>query len=475
MIIQHLRDRRYGILLVAIVATGFLLRLVSARGGLWLDEAWSAQLAQEAATPLGVFLNINHDNNHHLNSLWLQFVGFGAPPLLARALSIATGTIAIAVAARIAAPRGRCFAIVAALLFAISPMMVTMGSEARGYAPMTLALLTAILLVDRRLAGEPGERTPFRLALCFALGALSQMTMVFGCVALIGWAFFTYWKRTNLAAAMIETLRLFLPAIVALAITLGIVFGAAYISPTGFQFGRYETFGWLLYFHGLIEMLGYTIGYPIVSIWLVVATVSLVVLARPMQSPRLWFYRLAILAFPATLAVLHLGNPGHPRYYLVVSIALLLMIAELLAAALVVGGWRRWLGAVLLAAFAAGSLIQDADLIQNQRGDPAGAVSSMMARVPTGTRVLLDRATGFAQLQYGAANLHYALVIVEKGCADARFLFVDRFKGETFPAVVNTCGQHYVPIEGDLAHGLSGTHWILYERQPATARPARQQ
>ena len=90
MIIQHLRDRRYGILLAAIVATGFLLRLVSARGGLWLDEAWSAQLADEAATPLAVFLNINHDNNHHLNSLWLQFVGFGAPPLLARALSIAT-------------------------------------------------------------------------------------------------------------------------------------------------------------------------------------------------------------------------------------------------------------------------------------------------------------------------------------------------------------------------------------------------
>jgi len=466
MVFQRLRGR-HGLLLVAIVAAGFLLRLVCARGDLWLDEAWSAQLAHEAGTPLGVFLNINHDNNHHLNSLWLQFVGFGAPPLLARALSIATGTIAIAVAARIAATRGPWFAVVVALLFAISPIMVTLGSEARGYAPMSLALLSAILLVDRRLAGDPGERTPFRLALCFALGALSQLTMVFGCVALIGWGFFTFWKRTSLQQAIIETLRLFLPAIAALAITLGIIFGAAYASPTGFQFGRYETFGWLLYFHGLIEMLGYTIGYPIISIWLVVAVPILVVLARQMNSPRLLFYRLAIIAFPVTLAALQLGNPGHPRYYLVVAIALLLMIGELLAAGLVVGGWRRWIGVTLLAAFSVGSLVQDAALIRNQRGDPGGAVRYMKAHAPTGAQVLLDRATGLAQLQYSAAALHYPLAILDKDCAAAPFLFMDRFKGETFPATVDRCGQHYLPIAGARADGLSGAHWTLYGRQSA--------
>ena len=150
-------ERRYTGLLCGIVLLGLALRIASAQGGLWLDEAWSAELARQAGTPLGVFLNINHDNNHHLNSLWMQFVGFGAPPLLQRALSIVSGTIAIFVAAAIVRPRGPTIALVAALLFAVSPMMVTMGSEARGYAPMALALLTAILLVARWLPGQSGE------------------------------------------------------------------------------------------------------------------------------------------------------------------------------------------------------------------------------------------------------------------------------------------------------------------------------
>ena len=91
-------NRRFPLFVWVIVLLGLALRIASAQGGLWLDEAWSAELARQAHTPLGVFLNINHDNNHHLNSLWLQYVGLGAPPPLARAFSIATGTAGIAVA-----------------------------------------------------------------------------------------------------------------------------------------------------------------------------------------------------------------------------------------------------------------------------------------------------------------------------------------------------------------------------------------
>ena len=130
--IKTLSTRHYGKLMSIIITLGFLLRIASASGGLWRDEAWSAQMATAAGTPLGVLLAINHDNNHHLNSLWLQFVGFGADPLLARALAIVAGTIAIGVAARLAPARAPTFGLVLALMVAISPMMVTMGSEARG-------------------------------------------------------------------------------------------------------------------------------------------------------------------------------------------------------------------------------------------------------------------------------------------------------------------------------------------------------
>ncbi|HEX8415070.1 MAG TPA: hypothetical protein VF637_14470, partial [Sphingomicrobium sp.] len=137
-----------------IVVIGLGLRMAGAQGALWLDEAWSATLANDVGSPIGVFLNINHDNNHLLNSLWLQFLGDGASPMLARALSIVTGTLAIVAAAWVAAPRGRVAMLVTGWLFAVSPILVTLGSEARGYAPMTLALLVAVALVDNQLAGS---------------------------------------------------------------------------------------------------------------------------------------------------------------------------------------------------------------------------------------------------------------------------------------------------------------------------------
>lgn len=459
-------NRRHTIFVWTIVLIGLAVRIASARGGLWLDEAWSAELAHEAKTPIGVFLNINHDNNHHLNSLWMQFVGIGAPPMLQRALSIVTGTIAIAVAALIFRPRGAATAPIAALLFALCPMMVTMGSEARGYAPMTLALLVAILLVSRWLADEAAERTRQRLALCFALGALSQMTMLFGCVALIGWVFFAMCRRGSPLAAARRTLILFAPALIALAAVLGLIFGAAWASPTGFRFGDYKPFEILLFLHAIVEMLGYTIGWPIVTLWLIPGILILVVLARHAGAAHIAFYRLAIVAFPVTLAVLHAGNPGHPRYYIVASIGVLLMIAEMTGTMIARGGWQRIAAGLALLAVLSGYAWQDADLIRNQRGDPDPAILALKARMPGGTAVLLDRSTGLAMLEAAAAHYRYPLAVIERGCATTRFLFMDRFKGEGFEANPTRCGGTYRAIASARARGLSGTHWTLYERRP---------
>src|SRR5256885_11125333 len=68
----------------AAAAAGLLLRILAARSGLWTDEAWSMIYASQARDAAGVFLRINHDNNHHLNTLWLQAVRIRTPPWLAR-------------------------------------------------------------------------------------------------------------------------------------------------------------------------------------------------------------------------------------------------------------------------------------------------------------------------------------------------------------------------------------------------------
>lgn len=463
------RDRRVIWGLYAVVAFGLLLRIAAARGGLWLDEAWSMVMARDAATPLGVILQINHDNNHHLNSLWLQAIGMGAPPLLARAPAILCGTAAIWIAGRLGLRRSPLMGLVAASLFAISPALVTLGSEARGYAGMVLALLSAMLLIERWLARETRDDPALALALCFLLGTFSQLTMVFGLCAVSGWLLAELWRRHGLAQALTQTTRLILPSGVATIAVLAMVFAAARASPSGFQFGAQDAFTWASALDGLAELYGHMLGLPVFSIWLGLLPAILLLLAAAMHVRRLDFSCLAILAFPLVLGVLHPINAGHPRYYLLAGVALLLLIARLAAHGLCAGGWRRGLAGLSLAALLGIGLVQDARLVVNLRGDPAAAIAAMRVASPAGAAVLLDRSAGRAVLEVAAASAHYPLVILEPDDCTARprFLFLERFGEGTLPAVSHRCGLRYHRIAQRRAIGLSGTHWALFaaERQ----------
>lgn len=459
-------DRRVRLALAAIVVLAFLLRIAGAQGSLWLDEAWSATLAHDVGTPGGVLFGINHDNNHHLNSLWLQMVGLTAPTWLMRLFSVVVGTLAVPVAAAIARPRGTPYMLVTALLFAVSPIMVTMGSEARGYAPMALALLGAILFVDRTLAGDVRYHRPPTLALCFAIGALAQLTMVFGVIALVGWAFFTWWQREGFAEAMRRTSGLFAVPLLALIAVLGLIAGAAWMSPTGFQFGYYEVFEPVLFLRAVVEMVGFTVGFPFVTVLVPIAALTLLVLAPGLGASRLAFYRLAIFAFPAMLAILQSGNPGHPRYYLLAGVALLLLLGEVLATGLTKSGRARAIAAAALVAVTGGSLVQDIDLAINRRGDPAAAIRMLQRLSPAGAIVVLDRPTGRAMLAVAATQAGYDLRLVSAPCPPQDYVFVDRYKGEVPPATFTRCGLLYRPVVEAKAHGMSGTHWTLYRRAP---------
>src|SRR3978361_1267230 len=116
---QIARERRYWWGLVGLITlVGLALRIAAARGGFWTDEAWSMIYAAQARDAAGVFLRINHDNNHHLYTLWLQALAMRASPLLARAPAIVAGTLAIPIAALLFDRRSRIAEVVAALLFA---------------------------------------------------------------------------------------------------------------------------------------------------------------------------------------------------------------------------------------------------------------------------------------------------------------------------------------------------------------------
>ncbi len=450
-------QRRMWWIVAAIAALGLALRIAAAQGGLWLDEAWSAVMAQQAGTPLGILLNINHDNNHHLNTLWLQLVGLDASPLIQRGLAIATGTAAILVAAAIGARRAPSTAIVAALLFAMSPILVTYGSEARGYAPMLLALLVAIRLIDRWLA-EPAAPPPATaLTLATLLGLLANLTMLFGLAALIGWAAIELHHRHGLRGTLPPLAGLLGPATIAAALTLGVILFAA---GGKLAVGAVAPFTVGVFADGARQLLDYTLG----DIAGLIPLLAVAAAARsgPRDSLAI-FCVLACLAFPAAIALLHLPNAGNARYLLLAAVGLLIFAQLAFTHPDLRAGGRKHLAIAALAVLLALMLQRDWAVIRDRRADPAQALTAIAARAPAGADAAVDRPRSDAILIAAAASARYPLVI-RQACPAARFLFVERDGAEPFPTAPTRCAARYSEIAGDTVQGLSGTQWKLYER-----------
>jgi hypothetical protein len=453
--------------LAAIVALGLALRIVSAGGGLWIDEAWSAVLVDRAATPLGVFVAINHDNNHYLNSLWMLALGFGADPLALRSLSIATGTLTILVAAAIGARRSTRHALVTALLFAISPILVNYGSEARGYAPMLLAATAAILVVARWLETRaPTRPVAWTLGALTLVGLLAQLTMLFVTVAIGAWIALTLRQNSSTRAAAIATVRVMAPSIVAVLLVFGLLLGAAAASVTGLQVGDYCPFAFSSLFAAIGVMIATTIGATALPGW-AIAAVALVVLgavwhALRRDRPMAWFHAVAILGLPTGFILLHVANSGIPRYFLLSSIAILLLVGDAIADLLARGSAKRIAGAVLLVMLTLGSLQSVRTEAARRRGDIDAAVIRMRAEAPAGTTVHVDHLRSVAALRVAAATHRYRLTITDD-CRPARFALVDLETGAPAESNVTRCARRYARRLARRGGTLSGTDWALYD------------
>ncbi|MEN2746594.1 hypothetical protein [Sphingomonas sp. T9W2] len=434
---------------------GLGLRILAARGGLWLDEAWSAVVAQDVGTPAGVFVRINHDNNHHLNSLWLQWVGSTAPPLLQRALSIVTSAATIPIAAAIALRRGPASAILAAIAFALSPFLVTLGSEARGYAPMLLAWVAAIGVADRWLAEPAAPPAAIAIALAAVFGCLSQATMVFGLTALGIWVLVEQWRLVGFRRAMQATLRLFLPAATAVLLLIAIAWTAAATSQAGFQFGAREPHDaakWLL---ALEQLWAWSVGFWVIA--------PVVVLSAGIVRDRfIGLVLLSAIGLPLAVALLALPNSGAARYY-IIAVPPLLLLASISLPAL----WTKrqvWRLPILVAGavFCWKAIERDVALVENLRGDPSRAVRTLAAVAPDGAAVSVALSRSTAILKAAARSQRYSLTIADSPCA--RFRFIERDGNNPFPDPLVRCGRRYGEIARGDPTGLSGSHWRLYAR-----------
>jgi hypothetical protein len=457
---------RWGLAILAATAAGLALRLLAARGGLWTDEAWSMVYAQGARTPAGVFLSINHDNNHHLYSLWLQAVGPGAAPLLVRLPAILAGTATILVAALFAARRSPPAAAVAAALFALAPILVHIGSEARGYAPMLLAAMLMLLLVDRWAAGEAGKRTALKLAALAAVGLLCHLTMLAAIGLALAFAYLAERSARGPVAALGPTLRLFGPALAATGAVLALVALAAAADPRGFSVGGYAPFAWSEYATALRDLGTYSLGIALAPVALAIVGAALAALLWALRRPlgkRALLFALLLFGTPLAIAVLQPGNAGFARYYLLTGAALLLLVAEL-------AGWaferrRGVLALAVVGGLLLVSLWRDAQLLAARHGDPDLPVAILKQRAPAGPSVALG-AEGLRAVVAVAARRHQWPLRIAPGCAGAHYLLEPVGTSGAPPRERLRCGQSFERLAWAPVPPLSGQGWALYSARP---------
>src|SRR5262245_21003734 len=60
--------------LVVVIVLAALVRLLAARGDLWLDEIFTVNLVRNASSPLAILTELRHENNHVLNTFFVYLL-----------------------------------------------------------------------------------------------------------------------------------------------------------------------------------------------------------------------------------------------------------------------------------------------------------------------------------------------------------------------------------------------------------------
>jgi len=367
-----------------IVAGGGLVRLIAAQGDLWLDEIWTLTLLAPIRSVGEILFGIAHDNNHHLNSIYLYLIGPDASSLAQRGLAVALGTATVAVAGFAAAPGGRAAVVFAMLLFAFAYPMVHYGSEARGYAGLVLFLLLALVLLQRSF-DRPDWRVRHALGLAIGLGLLSHLTMVAVTVILAVWAFWVLSRQAgNSRQTAVATLAIFRPAL-AWTFAVGACLGVAGVRH-GFTVGGVTPFSATNFSDGYGGLIRLLLGMPDSLadrvpgwIWLMVAMAAIMSAAYLWRSrdSRASLYAVAVIGWPAIIFTAGAPNVQFGRYFLVSGAFFVLLLADALADAWSRGGvWRASAGTAL-GLMLVGHAAALAAFFRDERGHYNDAIAAM--------------------------------------------------------------------------------------------------
>jgi hypothetical protein len=455
-----------------LVLAAALVRVLGARGDLWLDEIWSMELARVAGSAGGVFTQLHHDNNHHLNTLWLLLVGYDAGPVAARLLSVVAGAAMVGVAA-LGDRRDRALSLAWAFLLAFSYVLVHYGSEARGYGPALLFAVAAFVALDRLLAtGRAAWSIGFAAAA--VLGLLSHLTFLYAFLAFLAWAGATAWKDPGRPGLVRGLALAFLPP-VAFFLVLWAVDLRHLAVGGGPEYRLLDVLG---------ELVRSTAGLPAGPLaWAALPFLALpgIGLARLVRErdPRWVFFLVVILVGPAAVLVATRPEYLAPRYFLV-AVPFLLWLAA--SGAVILGrtgrpGLRVVVAMAIL--FLAGNGASLARLARDGRGQYREALAFVLRSEP-GTVASVGSDHDFRNATVigrhvrdlpGVDRFRYVQA-GEWTSTSPRWVLVHHFDGDPppDPVVLGPTGTRY-----DLARvfpyaGLSGWDWYVYrisDRQEA--------
>ena len=361
-----------GMLLLAAVG----LRLIGAGNDLWLDETWSVYIATQLRSPLDVF-TLHHEINHPLNTLWLAWLGPGAPAAVYHAFSLVCGSLSVLVAALIGWRRGREAAWISAALIGFSYELIAYSAEARGYSSLVLfSLLSYYLLEGYLIRPRPWRAAAY--GLCAILGLLSQPIFAAFLGAATLWGLFRLVRLgRSLGRILLETAACQGVPLALLATMYGLDYrhavagggtpmlslGSSAWTALAWSLGAPQNAGAQLLLGGA-ALLGLGFG-----LWNLVRE----------GSDKWVFYSAVTLLFPVVLILARNSNLVYTRHFMVGTTFLLMLWSEALA-----GVWKRGrfgpvAGLVLLAAYAGFNGWHVADWAVHGRGQPSDVLRCIAA------------------------------------------------------------------------------------------------
>lgn len=459
--------RRWWLAAGIIVVLGMALRLLAARGDLWLDEIWSLKLASLAGSAWGVFASVHQDNNHYLTTLWLLFTGPSALSLVYRLPALAAGAGVLVLVLLRPLRLGPGQTLIWLLLLAGSPIIVHYSSEARGYALVMFFAIAGCVALDRYLATRKLIWAAL-FALAALLGLLAHLTELYVLLAFVAWAV-ADWRLNKTGRRFAWSLLAAFAAPAVAFIALWLV-DLRQLTVNGGPANNLTDV--------LRELMRDTLGLPrgpwelLGIVVLAGVTHELWQLARARQAE--WIF-LAMVIFIAPVLVIVMARPPFllPRYFVVAMPFLLLLVARALARLANRPGWGRAAAFALLAAFLAGSGVRDARLLRDGRGNYRAAVEYMVGNTPAGEEAIAsdnDFRNPMVLNYYlprvpGASGFAYVTSADWAGRAPLWFVCHD-FSADPQPwrEFAGPQGRRYRLLREYPYAGLSGWHWQLYRR-----------